>query len=52
MTHTSTYETRNGKTYRVKNPAPSGAPGKPAAPKPNPGADIVAAPGKPAKEGV
>jgi hypothetical protein len=37
MTHTTRYETRNGKTYRVKDPAPAspGTTATTAAPKPN-----------------
>jgi hypothetical protein len=56
VTHTTRYETRNGKTHRVKGPAPAAA-GKPetaepaAAPKAN-GADNNHTPGKPAKEGA
>ena len=54
MTHTTNYETRDGKTYRVKDapPAPAGEKKPAAAPEPNAGADNTHAPGKPAKQGA
>jgi hypothetical protein len=53
-TYETRYETKDGKTRRVKNtsPAPSGAPGKASAPKPNPGADNTNLPAEPVKKGV
>ena len=54
MTHTTNYETRDGKTYRVKDapPAPSGAVKPAAAPEPDTGAETIHTPGKPAKQGA
>jgi hypothetical protein len=53
MTHTTKYETRDGKTRRVKDtpPAKPGTAEPAAAPKPN-AADNTHGPGKPAKEGA
>jgi hypothetical protein len=54
MTHTTNYETRDGKTYRVKDapPVPSEAAKPAAAPEPNTGTETTRAPGKPAKQGA
>ena len=50
MTHTTEYETRDGKTYRVEN-APPAAPAAADAPKPA-GAETTHTPAKPAKQGA
>jgi hypothetical protein len=56
MTHITRYETRDGKTHRVKDPAPANpgmaeTTGKTAAPEAS-GTDHNQAPGQPAKKGA
>jgi hypothetical protein len=53
MTHATQYETRDGKTYRVEDPAPANpeTAKTAAAPKPN-DADSNQAPDQPAKKGA
>jgi hypothetical protein len=54
MTHTTTYETRDGKTYRVKDepPAPAREKKPAAAPEVKTDAETTRAPAKPAKQGA
>ena len=54
MTHTTRYETRDGKTYRAKDapPAPAGEKKPAAAPDANTGAESTHAPARPAKQGA
>ena len=54
MTHTTNYETRDGKTYRVKDapPAPAGEKKPAAVPDANTGTEPTHAPAKPAKQGA
>jgi hypothetical protein len=54
MTHTTTYETRDGKTYRAKDapPAPSGEKKSTAAPEVKIDAEPIHAPVKPVKQGA
>jgi hypothetical protein len=51
MTYTTNYETRDGKTRRVKD-APSGAAKPASAPDTNAAAEPTHAPAKPAKQGA
>lgn len=54
MTHTTNYETRDGKTYRVKDTPPASSEAvKPAsAPEPNAAAKTTHTPVGPAKQGA
>jgi hypothetical protein len=54
MTHTTKYETRNGKTYRAKDTPPvTGEAAKPAAaPETNAAAETTHTPDKTAKKGA
>jgi hypothetical protein len=53
MTHITQYETRDGKTYRVKDPAPANPETAETAAAPNPNdADHNHAPDTPAKKGA
>ena len=54
MTHTTNYETRDGKTYRAKDapPAPSEAAKPASAPEVNAAAETTPAPARPVKQGA